>query len=86
MPQSPLKMLFSGIAILFAGIFMVIGALLESIADAFNKPPPSLPEVEPTKIETLNTGKLIDEVALLTKAAEFPDVDTFMFFRMRNDS
>jgi len=76
--QSPLGMFFSGLAILFAGIFAVIGFLLESLVDVIQKRPSPLSEIEPTKVEISNTEKLIEETALLAKAAEFPDTDAFI--------
>ncbi len=81
-PESVFWALLSSIAILFAGIFTfvfaLVGWLLESLGDALKRPNPELLGIEPPKIELANTAQLAEETALLAKAAEFPATDKFM--------
>jgi hypothetical protein len=80
-PESVFWALLSSVAILLAGVFTLVftlvGWMFESIGDALKKPLPELPEIEPPKIELANTAQLVEETALLAKAAEFPSTDNF---------
>jgi len=84
--DEPRSKLLIGLEIFFAGLFAVLGAIFEWIADLIQKPIPHVPIPEPPEIELANTQKLFDETELLTRAAEFPEPDDFFAAYMKRTS